>query len=351
MDDLGENRLAVFVGMLESRRSTIRLEFAPGSAIRLFIRDNNQLGFKDVPMSSILLVEDSPTQAMQLKLLLESGSHEVTSCDDGVPALELLAHGNCELVITDLELPVMNGLDLIRKMKADFPQIPAVLITGHGSERLAAEALKIGATAYVPKSMVDELLLGTVEDVLGVMRTDLRYTELIDCTVENRLVFELPNKPELLITAIDLVTQLAAGMELLTVIERYRISQAMQHAASNALYRGNLELSRQQCPQVSVTETAVQAFPKLVQERLISLPYKSRKIHFDARLMKDLIRIVIKDEGPGFDHKSLEAKIHSQEGSAFTGDSGRGFAIIYRFMDKVSFNSAGNEITMIKHCG
>jgi len=288
---------------------------------------------------------------MQLKLLLESGSHQVTSCDDGIPALELLSNGNCELVITDLELPVMNGLELIRKMKADFPQIPAVLITGHGSERLAAEALKIGATAYVPKSMIDELLLGTVEDVLGVMRTDLRYTELIDCTVENRLVFELPNRPELIITAIDLVTQLAAGMDLLTVVERYRVSQAMQHAASNALYRGNLELSRQQCPQVSVTEVSEDSQPQIVRDRMNSAPYRNRKIYFDARLMRDLIRVVIKDDGPGFDHKSLETRINSQEGSAFTGDSGRGFAIIYRFMDKVSFNAAGTEITLVKHCG
>jgi CheY-like chemotaxis protein len=302
-------------------------------------------------MSSILLVEDSPTQSLQLKMLLESGSHQVTCCDDGTPALELLANGNCELVITDLELPVMNGLELIRKMKAEFPQIPAVLITGHGSERLAAEALKIGATAYVPKSMVDELLLGTVEDVLGVMRTDLRYTELINCTVENRLVFELPNRPELLITAIDLVTQLAAGMELLTVIERYRVSQAMQHAASNALYRGNLELPRAQCPQASVTETSMESQPAIVRERMSMLPYKNRMIHFDARLMRDLIRVVIRDEGPGFDHKSLEARQTHLEGSAFTGDSGRGFAMIYRLMDKVSFNAAGNEITLVKHCG
>lgn len=301
-------------------------------------------------MPNILLVEDSPTQAMQLKLLLESGSHKVTSCDDGLPALELLADGACELVITDLELPVMNGLDLIRKMKADFPQVPAVLITGHGSERLAAEALKVGATAYVPKSMVDELLLGTVEDVLGVMRTDLRYAELIDCTVENRLIFDLPNKPELLITAIDLVTQMAAGMELLTVMERYRVSQALQQAASNALYRGNLELSWKQLPQASISELHAEALPEVVQERLGKLPYKNRRIHFDARLMRDLIRVAIKDDGPGFDPKLFEVRHQAQDGAAFTGDCGRGFALIDRFVDKVTFNESGNEITLVKHC-
>lgn len=302
-------------------------------------------------MSSILLVEDSPTQAMQLKFQLESGGHQVTSCDDGMPALELLAHGTYELVITDLELPVLNGLQLIKKMKADFPQVPAVLITGQGSERLAAEALKVGATAYVPKAMVDDLLLGTVEDVVGVMRSDLRYSELIDCTVENRLVFELPNKPELLITAIDLTTQLAAGMQLLSGLDRYRVSQALQHAAANALFRGNLELTRDQFPQASVGEIQVETLPDIVKERMNARPYANRKVHYDARLTKDYVRVVIKDEGSGFDVKTVEARQQEHDGAAaFSGKLGRGLTCIHRFMDKVSFNSAGNEITMIKHC-
>ena len=205
-------------------------------------------------MSNILLVEDSPTQAMQMKMLLESAAHQVVCCDDGTRAIEHLQNSVCELVVTDLELPLMNGLELIKQMQCDFPQIPAVLVTGQGSERLAAEALRAGATAYVPKSMVDDMLLGTVEDVLGVMRTDRSYAELIDCTVENRLVFELPNKMILLTTASDLTMQLAGGMRLLSGVDRYRVWTALQHAASNAIYRGNLELTRDQWQQSSSDE-------------------------------------------------------------------------------------------------
>lgn len=302
-------------------------------------------------MSSILLVEDSPTQAMQLKLQLEAAGHTVVCCDDGTPALELLQNGTFELVITDLELPVLNGLQLIKQMKADFPQIPAVLITGQGSERLAAEALKHGATAYVPKSMVDDLLVGTVEDVVGIMRSDHHYSELIDCTVENRLVFELPNKPALLITAVDLITQLASGMQLLSGIERYRVSQALQHAAANALFRGNLELTRDQFPQAAVGGSDTDALPAIVRDRMSAKPFANRKVHFDARLMRDLIRVVIKDEGPGFDVKTSEARQQEHDGAAvFSGELGRGLTVIHRFMDRVSFNAPGNEITMIKHC-
>ncbi len=298
-------------------------------------------------MSNILLVEDSPTQAMQMKLLLESAAHSVTCCDDGTTALEQLQSGTCELVVTDLELPMMNGLDLIKQMQCDFPQIPAVLVTGQGSERLAAEALRAGATAYVPKSLVDDLLLGTVEDVLGVMRTDRSYAELIDCTVENRLVFELPNKLELLSTAIDLTMQLASGMQLLSGIDRYRVGMALQQAASNAIYRGNLGLSREQWHQTSNEENGDGQLSPVVAERLQAAPYQHRKVHYDARLMRDVIRVVIRDEGNGFDFRSIA---NENDPQAMSAASGRGLVLIRSFMDKVSFNDSGNEITLIKHC-
>lgn len=297
-------------------------------------------------MSNILLVEDSPTQALQMKMLLESASHIVTCCDDGTVAIEHLTNGTNEIVVTDLELPVMNGLELIKRMQADFPDIPAVLVTGHGSERLAAEALQIGATGYVPKSMLNDMLLGTIEDVLGIVRADRSYAELIDCTVENRLVFDLPNRPHLLTTAIDLTMQMAGGMQLLSGVDRFRVGNALRHAASNALYRGNLELTREQWQQSGSEDAPFVSEDEIVLQRMAQSPYSKRKVHFDARLMRDLIRIVIRDEGRGFS----PAKFSATSENSLDETHGRGLVLIHNFMDKVSFNDAGNEITMIKHC-
>ena len=292
-------------------------------------------------MPNILLVEDSATQAMQMKLLLESAAHSVTCVDDGTVALERLADGYNELVVTDLELPVLSGLDLIKKMQADFPDIPAVLVTAQGSERLAAEALKHGAAAYVPKSMLSEMLLGTVEDVLGVMRTDRSYAELIDHLTENRLVFDLPMKPEFIEPVVDLTMHMAAGMELLCGTERHRVSIALKHALSNAFYRGNLELSHAQWQE---SDDAPEN--ELVQQRLTQMPYKNRKVHFDARLMRDTLRVVIRDEGHGFD----ASKVPHVNASTMDGTKGRGLILIHSFMDKVTYNERGNEVTLVKHC-
>jgi CheY-like chemotaxis protein len=299
------------------------------------------------PMPNILLVEDSPTQAMQMKVLLESANHCVVCCDDGTSALEHLASGKNEIVVTDLELPVMNGLDLVKQMSVDFPHIPTILVTSHGSERLAAEALRTGAAAYVPKVMLGELLLSTVEDVLGVLRTDRSYSQLIDCTIENRLVFELPNDPRLTTNAINLVMQICSGMQLLTGSDSYRVGTALQHAMSNALYRGNLELRFDQYRHTLPEEVELENPSPAVADRLSHSPYKDRKIHFDARLMRDVIRFVVRDEGRGFDTPKSSPK---QDPQLLSASRGRGLVLIYNAMDKVSFNGPGNEITMIKHC-
>lgn len=298
-------------------------------------------------MPNILLVEDSATQAMQMKILLESAAHHVECCDDGTQALESLASGKNEIVVTDMELPVMNGLELIRNMQANFPHIPAVLVTGRGSEKLAAEALRTGATAYVPKALLNEMLLGTIEDVLGVLRTDQSYAKLIDCTVENRLVFELPNDPRLATDAVNLTMQMIAGMKLLSGGENYRVGTAMQHAIFNAIFRGNLELTFAQWQQKSVEENVDEAHIPIVAERMQSAPYANRKIHFDARLLRDVIRVVIRDEGRGFDTARY---MDENDTHALAGKHGRGLLLIRNFMDKVSFNGPGNEITLIKYC-
>jgi CheY-like chemotaxis protein len=298
-------------------------------------------------MPTILLVEDSPTQSLQMRMLLESGSHVVRCAGDGTEAIQQLSNGFCELVVTDLEMPVMDGLQLVTRMRCDFPHIPAVLVTGRGSERLAAEALRRGAAGYVPKAMVDELLLPTVDDVLGLIRTEPSYARLISHMTENRFVFEMPNDDRLFMPAIDLVLQVARGIDLVKEQEHARVATALKHALDNALYRGNLELNDQQwrCVSSEVREVNTSQ-PVTVAHRLNSEPFRSRAIHFDARIMRDMLRVVIRDQGPGFDVKRISVPTGQ---SSLSDNSGRGLVLIQSFMDKVAFNEQGNEITMIKY--
>ena len=298
-------------------------------------------------MPSILLVEDSPTQLMQMKILLEGAGHEVTCAEDGRCAIDCLDSVGCEIVVTDLEMPGMNGLELIERMRADYPHIPSVLVTARGSEQLAAQALQRGAAAYVPKSLLESLLIKTVEDVLGVMRTNRTYARLIDCTVQNHFILELPSDPTMIPSAVDLPIQIAAGMELLSGTELHRVSIALQEALNNALYRGNLELTPEQWRDGQAFDEDNLAVPHAVAERLESEPFCDRHIRYDVLLTADHLRFIITDDGPGFDVSNVPTK---NDPKSMEEGRGRGLVLIHAMMDEVKFNPAGNQIMMLKRC-
>ncbi len=279
-------------------------------------------------------------------MLLESASHVVRCAGDGYEAIEHLASGFCELVVTDLEMPMMNGLELVNHMRAHYPHIPAVLVTARGSEHLAAEALRQGAAGYVPKSNLDDLLLKTVEEVLGLMRMEQSYSKLIECMTENRFVFEMPNQPDMFMPAIDLSLQMACGIDLFGETECPRVAMALKQALENAMYRGNLELTHEQWKNQSANDSPNQQQLANVSQRLAKSPYKDRKIHFDARVMREMLRVVIRDQGPGFDTKLAPQK---DDPDALDDQKGRGLVLIHNFMDRVSYNEQGNEITLIKY--
>src|SRR5690606_19706051 len=113
-------------------------------------------------------------------LLRQSPGLEVQYAGNGAEALEIIRLAPPDLVITDLQMPEMDGLALVQAMRREFPTIPVILITAHGSEELAVKALESGAVSYVPKGQLAQRLLTTVQQVLTVT-TEQAYEDLIRC--------------------------------------------------------------------------------------------------------------------------------------------------------------------------
>lgn len=109
---------------------------------------------------TVLVVDDSPIDRLVVgRLIGKAGGWRVAYAVDGVEALEYIALTPPAIVLTDLQMPRMDGLALVEKVRAEFPRVPVVLITGHGSEEIAIAALRAGAASYVPKrNLADELL-------------------------------------------------------------------------------------------------------------------------------------------------------------------------------------------------
>ena len=106
----------------------------------------------------ILVVDDETPSREALGLLLKSAGFEITGAATGHEAFELLTAGSFDIVITDLFLPDLNGIDILKRVKSLSPAMEVILITGHASAETAVRAMKEGAFDYITKPLnLDEL--------------------------------------------------------------------------------------------------------------------------------------------------------------------------------------------------
>jgi CheY-like chemotaxis protein/anti-sigma regulatory factor (Ser/Thr protein kinase) len=267
----------------------------------------------------------------------------IAYADNGAEALDRMTRVLPDLIVTDLQMPEMDGLELVTLTRERFPRVPVVLVTAHGSEDIAVAALERGAASYVPKSQLANRLLVTVEQVLAMARAERSQTRLLRYLTATEFSFSLENDPELVSPLIDHVQQALGAVNLCDETGRVRVGVALEEALLNALYHGNLELRSDELAEFR--SRLLESGLDPVEERRALEPYASRRIHVRGKIDDREARIVIRDEGPGFDVSTVP---DPQSPENLEKENGRGLMLIQWFMDEVQFNSSGNEITMTK---
>ena len=126
--------------------------------------------FREYCMTRILVVDDHPIQAEEFGVLLRNAGCDVTLAGNGREAMDLLRDDLPDIVLTDLDMPVMDGLELVQVIRRNYPALPVILMTAMGSEDVAARALRQGAAGYVRKRNLAREMVRTVGSVLDVVR-------------------------------------------------------------------------------------------------------------------------------------------------------------------------------------
>jgi DNA-binding response OmpR family regulator len=122
-------------------------------------------------MAKILIVEDEPNMVAGLRDNFEYEGHQVITAGDGVAGLERAIAESPDLVILDVMMPRMSGLDVCKQLKSKRPSIPIIMLTARGQEVDKVVGLELGADDYVTKPFSIRELLARVKAVLRRART------------------------------------------------------------------------------------------------------------------------------------------------------------------------------------
>ena len=124
-----------------------------------------------MPELNALVVEDSPMMRQLLVFALSRVKQlRITEADDGVDGLRKLAGGKFDIILTDINMPIMDGLKLVKRVRTDpvHKDVPIVIITTESAEEDRQRALSLGANAYITKPIQAPQVIAKVKELLGL---------------------------------------------------------------------------------------------------------------------------------------------------------------------------------------
>jgi len=125
---------------------------------------------RNVSKADIFVVDDEPGIQEAIRRTLERAGYRCTCFTKATASLRQLRQRPCNLLITDVRMPDMNGMKLLEKIKAIRPGLPVVVITGYGDVQMAVRAMKTGASNFLEKPLDTRTLLDTVRTELDRLR-------------------------------------------------------------------------------------------------------------------------------------------------------------------------------------
>ena len=287
---------------------------------------------------NILLIDDDKYLLKMLRVPLRNAGHFLTEASDGRRGWNAFM-GNphdFDVVVTDLKMPVLNGVELLKRFREKGYEIPVIIISGYEDIQSSIEVLRLGAFDFLLKPFKAKELLEILEKLDTVQENQKRqlrelpfFTEDIQISIHSRTRL-IPSAGAFLQDRVKLFCKMHR-------IDVRNIGLCLHEAMVNAVIHGNLEIPS------SIKNNSPDEFEALLRGREADPRYANRQVDIRCQVTTEQLYFEIGDEGNGFEPKDLQFS-----DPALMIPSGRGILIITAFMDKVFWNKSGNRITMIK---
>jgi len=287
----------------------------------------------------VLIIDDESIIRSLLQEYLSLEGYPVLTAASGPEGLELFRRMRPPIVVTDVCMPNMDGLAVLRAVHREDPDAKVVVMTGYGDDTVAFEALRAGASNYIKKPLSLEAFLFIVRAHERMIRAQQRQRLPDGALVEERKIIRLANDMSVIYATASNITQSLQNFADRQEIES--ISLALSEAIINAVEHGNLGIG------YGLKSAALREnrYTQLLQERLNDLRLAARRVTVESLLTPRSAWFQVTDEGNGFDWRSLPDPADPEN---LMKEHGRGLSIIGLFMSEVGYNESGNQVWMRK---
>lgn len=260
-----------------------------------------------------ILVVDDESMIIELlvRLLMEKG-YEVSTAADGREALEFLRGHTCDLVISDVRMPRLDGMQLLRAVKDMNPRLPVIMISGYDETTTVVAALKAGAENFLAKPLDLDVLDQVMNKTLSLAAIRPKSCPLPATRQITRM--QAPSRPECVHDLVYQISLSAVAVGFARHNLENNLKLALAEAITNAMEHGN-----------QWDET------KLVEVEVV--------------LDRCEMRTTVRDQGQGFNHHRM---LNPTSNEQLLSERGRGVFLTNAIMDEVIYNQAGNEVTLVK---
>jgi CheY-like chemotaxis protein len=287
---------------------------------------------------AILVVDDDPLFRESFVSLIKHFHTTVHEADSVVSALEIFKKQHPPVVFTDVNMPGLNGIELVRILMSEDPDVLVAVITGIAEEALAIDSLKAGATDFVRKPVsLGELqrVLGRFGSILNRRRDRLFAPEHVR---RFHLELDIQNNPQALAPTVQYVLQFLP--RFVGERELMQIGLGLNEILQNAFEHGNLGIDSARKQRLIDSNQ----FESTLKEACTASAAKKIRVIVDVEGSQLCCKI--EDDGEGFDWRNLPDPTSSFE--ARTSASGRGIYLARKIFDTVTFNEKGNAVALTK---
>jgi len=288
----------------------------------------------------ILIVEDDHASRLFLESLLESNNYDFRSAENGIEGLNVFEEYNPDIVLSDIKMPIMDGLELLEAIRDKNSDTIVVIVTAFGSENYAIQALHLGANNYLKKPVSSQELLRLLKKYKAIISGKYSPESLPGKLINRTFSIEFKSEYTKIPKIVDKI-MIESAIDI-NDSEKVNIELGLVELITNAVEHGNLGISYIE-KQQALDEGKLS---ELFDDRVHNEKFKNRNVKVDFFTDEEKYQWTITDNGEGFNWKSIPDPTDQEHILEL---NGRGIFISNFLFDKIEYFGKGNVVTATKY--